>query len=227
MRSFVTIALIITDLGPLDPSKASVYAAVRDIFEETAELFPSKMFHVGGDEVDFACWDSNPDIAKYGLFSLLSFFPPIWYETCGVGRTVPETRELVTSKRRLYTNIHVFSFSVARFRSLRFMEDLNITSSRALQTYYMNKILDMTSDMGKRTFVWQEVFDNGGNLRKDAIVHVWKNGADFHDEVMNVTAAGKYQKRRCDCCGLAAILTSWMRCICCRLPRRGVIALVP
>lgn len=70
------------------------------------------------------------------------------------------------------------------------MEDHNITSSPALQTYYMNRILDITSDMGKRTFVWQEVFDNGGNLRKDAIVHVWKNGGNFHEEVMAVTSAG-------------------------------------
>ena len=56
-------------LGPLDPTKESVYAAVREIFEEAAELFPSKLFHVGGDEVDFGCWDSNADIRRYGVRS--------------------------------------------------------------------------------------------------------------------------------------------------------------
>jgi hypothetical protein len=36
----------------------------------------------------------------------------------------------------------------------------------------------------------QEVFDNGGDLRRDAIVHVWKGGYEFQKEAAAVTAAG-------------------------------------
>jgi len=48
----------------LDVTQPSVYEFVKNIFKEVAlDLFPNSPFlHLGGDEVDFACWQSDPDI---------------------------------------------------------------------------------------------------------------------------------------------------------------------
>ena len=51
--------------GPLDPSKESTFAFLATLLAELAEVFPDKMFMVGGDEVDFGCWESNPDVQKF------------------------------------------------------------------------------------------------------------------------------------------------------------------
>ena len=41
-----------------------MYAAVANIFRDAADVFPSKLFHLGGDEVVFECWKSNKDILR-------------------------------------------------------------------------------------------------------------------------------------------------------------------
>uniref|UniRef100_A0A6B2E599 Beta-hexosaminidase n=1 Tax=Phlebotomus kandelakii TaxID=1109342 RepID=A0A6B2E599_9DIPT len=52
-------------LGPIDPTKAEVYTFLRELFGEVSDVFPEEYFHLGGDEVGFECWSTNPDIIKY------------------------------------------------------------------------------------------------------------------------------------------------------------------
>ncbi|CAG2170408.1 unnamed protein product [Oppiella nova] len=51
--------------GPLDPSKDNVYTFLEQLFAEVSTTFPDQYFHLGGDEVDFSCWESNPNIKKF------------------------------------------------------------------------------------------------------------------------------------------------------------------
>jgi hypothetical protein len=53
------------DLLALDPSHPHTTALVQEVFEEIAELFPDEYVHVGGDEIDFRCWDTDPRIAAW------------------------------------------------------------------------------------------------------------------------------------------------------------------
>uniref|UniRef100_A0A1B0CZC5 Beta-hexosaminidase n=1 Tax=Phlebotomus papatasi TaxID=29031 RepID=A0A1B0CZC5_PHLPP len=52
-------------LGPIDPTKVEVYSFIRELFGEVTQAFPEQYFHLGGDEVGFECWSTNPDIVEY------------------------------------------------------------------------------------------------------------------------------------------------------------------
>lgn len=51
--------------GPIDPTKEDNYAFLRNFFREVTSVFPDKYLHLGGDEVDFNCWKSNPNITRF------------------------------------------------------------------------------------------------------------------------------------------------------------------
>lgn len=59
-----------------------------------------------------------------------------------------------------------------------------------LEQYYMQKLINITQDstQGNMSYiVWQEVVDNNVSLPKDTVIHVWKDGSKFQDELHRVT----------------------------------------
>lgn len=52
--------------GQLDPTKDALYDVLDDIYREMYEMFDSPdMFHMGGDEVSLACWNSSQEIQTW------------------------------------------------------------------------------------------------------------------------------------------------------------------
>ncbi|KGL83884.1 Beta-hexosaminidase subunit alpha, partial [Tinamus guttatus] len=123
--------------GPVNPILNSTYEFVTRFFQEVSTVFPDFFLHLGGDEVDFTCWKSNPKIRAF-------------------------------------------------MQEMGFGEDF-----RKLESFYIQRLLDIVSSYGKGYMVWQEVFDNGAKLRPDTIIHVWKEKSPpYVQEMEQVTKAG-------------------------------------
>ena len=48
------------EFGPIDPTREENYDLIKSLFTELRQVFPEKYLHLGGDEVSFKCWQSNP-----------------------------------------------------------------------------------------------------------------------------------------------------------------------
>ncbi|PCI04807.1 MAG: glycoside hydrolase family 20 [Flavobacteriaceae bacterium] len=48
-----------------DVTKPEVIAFIHDVLEEVFELFPSKVIHIGGDEVGYKVWEESKSVQKY------------------------------------------------------------------------------------------------------------------------------------------------------------------
>uniref|UniRef100_A0A670Y4S7 Beta-hexosaminidase n=1 Tax=Pseudonaja textilis TaxID=8673 RepID=A0A670Y4S7_PSETE len=121
--------------GPINPILNATYDFMMKLFEEVGNVFPDDYIHLGGDEVDFSCWNSNPDITEFMKKEGFGY----WYSK--------------------------------------------------LESYYVEKILDIVTSLNKKSIIWQEVFDDGAKLQPDTIVEVWKKYL-YQFELARVTKQG-------------------------------------
>ncbi|XP_048383266.2 beta-hexosaminidase subunit beta isoform X2 [Stegostoma tigrinum] len=119
--------------GPINPSLNTTYEFLNQLFKEISMVFPDAYVHLGGDEVNFACWQSNPAITEF-------------MQKQGFG-----------------------------------------SDYRKLESFYIQNLLDIVTSHMKGYMVWQEVFDNGVQLKPDTIIHVWKGG--YQQQMAAVTLA--------------------------------------
>ena len=107
--------------GPIDPTNPANYEFLQTFFTEIAQVFPDDYIHIGGDEVSYTCWQSNPNINA-------------WMANNGIA---PGDYE-------------------------------------ALESYYVQKVLNIISSLQKEYIGWEEIFDNGLTLSPNTVIDVWK-----------------------------------------------------
>ena len=42
-----------------------LYTFLTKLLKELTDMLPSTLFHIGGDEVQYQCWDSSPKMTAY------------------------------------------------------------------------------------------------------------------------------------------------------------------
>ncbi|CAH8596091.1 unnamed protein product [Heterobilharzia americana] len=53
------------NLGPVNPISNVSYTFMSNLFKELLDVFPEAWVHLGGDEVEYHCWMSNPSIIDF------------------------------------------------------------------------------------------------------------------------------------------------------------------
>ncbi|XP_077988449.1 beta-hexosaminidase subunit alpha-like [Glandiceps talaboti] len=123
--------------GPINPTQNTTYNFLRKLYGELCQVFADQYIALGGDEVDFYCWQSNPDIQDF-------------------------------MKKQGYGDDFV-----------------------RLEEYYFNRLSDIVSSLNRGFITWEDALDNGIQLRKDAIIQVWKGvDRDYPQRLANVTSQG-------------------------------------
>jgi len=120
--------------GPIDPTREENYSFIKKLWTELKQVFPDGYIHLGGDEVSFQCWKSNPNITAW-------------------------------------------------------MKKNNMEGDYAkLEQTHIQKVINISTEVGFSYIVWQEVIDNGIKANEDTVVEVWLPPND--KELEKVTGMG-------------------------------------
>lgn len=65
------------EFGPIDPTRSENYDLIKTLFHELSGVFHDSYLHLGGDEVPFGCWKSNPAITKYMKDHNITTYPEL------------------------------------------------------------------------------------------------------------------------------------------------------
>ena len=53
--------------GQLNPASPGLYDTLEQIYSDLLDMFPVQQFHMGGDEISLACWNSSQEVTTHFL----------------------------------------------------------------------------------------------------------------------------------------------------------------
>uniref|UniRef100_A0A673ZRY8 Beta-hexosaminidase n=1 Tax=Salmo trutta TaxID=8032 RepID=A0A673ZRY8_SALTR len=99
--------------GPVNPILNTTYDFMTMFFKEVSTVFPDAYIHLGGDEVDFSCWKSNPDIQKFmaqqGFGTDYSKLESFYIQRCVASvRHGLKVKQMISNSLKSNTVVHVW-----------------------------------------------------------------------------------------------------------------------
>ena len=136
---------------PLNVASEDTFSLIGDILGEVTSLFPDHFVHLGGDEVDTACWSSSEEISAW--LDAQGMTPDDGYayfvQVAGPGAFPPSCH---------LERHHVSSPSLPRFFFL-----------------LLQRAAEIALAASRRPVQWSEVYDHfKTSLDPSTVVHVWK-----------------------------------------------------
>ncbi|GMI18958.1 hypothetical protein TeGR_g8099, partial [Tetraparma gracilis] len=52
-------------LEPLNPTTSATFDLIEGLFADLNDIFPETLMHLGGDEVNTACWTNTKEVADW------------------------------------------------------------------------------------------------------------------------------------------------------------------
>ncbi|XP_055817746.1 beta-hexosaminidase 2 isoform X2 [Solanum dulcamara] len=89
--------------GQLNPLIPKTYEVVKNVIQDTIAMFPDSLFHGGADEINSACWNTDPSVQKFvasnGTLSQLleKFINNTLPEIISLNRTVVYWEDVILS----------------------------------------------------------------------------------------------------------------------------------
>ena len=131
----------------LNPAWDETYAVIGQLFDELIELFPSKLFHIGADEVPLGAWSGSPQALR-------------WLENNG-GAALAKSHKALNGKA---SNLHG-------------ADDIEGTGAALLQGEFLSRIQAFLASRGCVTGGWEEAAHGGRIDKAKSWLVGWRSPA--------------------------------------------------
>ncbi|CAG2166455.1 unnamed protein product, partial [Oppiella nova] len=185
----------------LNPLKNQTFVFLKELFKEFRQVFKDDFVHLGMDEVNYGCWESNPNIAKfmkdqhmtqvheveeYYVKKTLENVKDVGYNTMlwqdpvdnGV-KLDKESIVVIWKDTNLDPALDLWQNYIAKIAKNGYQMVLSacwyLNYIQEVEEYYVKKTLENVKDVGYNTMLWQDPVDNGVKLDKESIVVIWKD----------------------------------------------------
>ena len=129
----------------LNPAREETYQALETIFDEIIELFPSKLFHIGADEVPLGAWSGSPQ-----ALAMLE---------AENGRPVAEAH---AKRNNVVSNLHG-------------ADEIEGTGAAILQAKFLARVQSFLASRGCVTGGWEEAAHGGVIDKAKSYLVGWRN----------------------------------------------------
>uniref|UniRef100_A0A6B2L1X3 Beta-hexosaminidase n=1 Tax=Arcella intermedia TaxID=1963864 RepID=A0A6B2L1X3_9EUKA len=145
-----------------DPTSESVYKFLEVFLGEMSTIFPDGVMHVGGDEVDYRCWNETASIIEYMQENNITSFPELYayfekrvHAILGTYNLIPMAwDEVYTSAKSVLPKnsiVHVWRGDDTLSKAIK--DGFRVVSS---SDYYLNNGFDF----GGLQVQWQDIYNN-------------------------------------------------------------------
>ncbi|KAA3677267.1 hexosaminidase [Paragonimus westermani] len=141
--------------GPLNPFSSESYRFLSQLLAEFADLFPDEYIHLGGDEVESVCWDSDPEVirAREKLqLSSTQIHEYFWRRYVNIG-VLGISFCFIFTGLHLSTHVFLYDFSVSNL---------------------VTDIGNQHPEKRRKVILWEDVLQHVNELPKSLVTHIWQ-----------------------------------------------------